>query len=212
MRPSNKKLAFICSVLVVAIAITQHFSDQIRLLIGQPQADNSVVDCGAILPGLSNGVQYAASGDTRVAYMYVATTGELRTTKHDGIEIYQARVYSKSASGDLHDTLWVSTGMLLDGDYVPMTMAQDSWESEDAAAEVFGDLCRQFRVELTGFVRSDNHIAWENCPAWKAFTPDGVCDLGLELELAGRGASVSFMLTGDIPDDFFLFGWPIVFQ
>jgi hypothetical protein len=116
-------------------------------------------------------------------------------------------------SGTLR-SLWFATGFVdPTGAYFPMNVldlrGNRAWGTHAQAGEIFQQAGKGVFLTLTGFVRRDQEIAWENCPQWTVFNPQEICSLGLELEFASYGGSMQFLQRSVAPEGWFAFGWAV---
>ncbi|MEA3350899.1 MAG: SH3 domain-containing protein [Chloroflexota bacterium] len=170
--------------------------------------NNTDTECGAMnFP--HDGPHYVL-GETPFIELYAYTTGDVKTVTFHDAEIDLARVYSASKDEELQDNLWVATGVTYsDGTYQAMNV-NDHWTSHAEAVAEFERPCQQIHLSVFGFIHGGQQLAWEDCPAWQAFNPDNICELGLDLKMDAKGRSTEFIKTGLIPyEDWFLFGWSI---
>jgi hypothetical protein len=163
------------------------------------------------------GLQFASpGGEARSVSVYGVVSGETESrTDESGIEFDLARLFYLD-DGELR-ALWFTTGYV-DGNrtYYPMNVAdprgKQAWATRQEAEVIFRQSGKGLRLILTGFLRADKEIAWENCERWAYANPPGICSLGLNLELALHGGSSQFLQSGLAPDDWFAFGWAIEFS
>ena len=162
------------------------------------------------------GLQFASpGGEARSVSVYGVVSGETESRTENGIEFDLARLFYLD-DGELR-ALWFATGYVDgDGTYYPMNMAdprgKQAWGTRQEAEAIFRQSGKGLRLILTGFLRGDKEIAWENCEKWAFANPPGICGLGLDLELALHGGSSQFLQSGLAPDDWFAFGWAIEFN
>jgi len=165
------------------------------------------------------GVQFSSPGGaTRAVSLWGVTTGEARQEKSGGRYFDLARLFYLSDDGELR-ALWFATGFVDGkGRYFPMNIpnprGEQAWEtrSESAMIFIFSPPGRGIRLTLTGFLRGDREIAWEECDRWLPFNPAGICSLGLDLELASHGGSAQFLQSGVAGEGWFAFGWAVEFS
>ncbi len=144
----------------------------------------------------------------RTVSMQGVTTGE--TWMEDHVDLTRM-VYQ--VDGILR-SLWFATGFVdQDGTYFPMNMLDNreerAWGTQGQAEAIFQQAGQGVFLTLTGFVRRDREIAWENCARWASFNPQGICGLGLELEFASHGGSMQFLQSSVAPKGWFAFGWAV---
>ncbi len=187
------------------------------------------------------GVQFSSPGGTaRSVSLWGVTTGEARETKLGERTFDLARLLYLSVDGELR-ALWFATGLrqaqagrFVDGNgmYYPMNIpnphGERAWETRQESAMIFilSQPGRGLRLTLTGFLRGDGEIAWEECEEWAPFNPAGICAPGLDLELASHGGSAQFLQSGVAPEGpalseattgsevegWFAFGWAVEFS
>jgi len=153
------------------------------------------------------GVQFSSPGGaTRAVSLWGVTTGEARQEKSGGRYFDLARLFYLSDDGELR-ALWFATGFVDGkGRYFPMNIPnprrEQAWETRQDSAMIFifSPPGRGIRLTLTGFLRGDQEIAWEECNEWAPFNPAGICTPGLDLELASHGASAQFLQSSIAPE------------
>ncbi len=171
------------------------------------------------------GLQFASpGGEARSVSVYGVVLGETESrTDESGIEFDLARLFYLD-DGELR-ALWFATGYVdAVGTYFPMMVGQSptmnvtgprgerAWETRQEAAAIFQQAGKGIRLTLNGFLRGDRQIAWEDCEKWAPFNPPGICELGLNIELASHGGSAQFLQNGIAGEGWFAFGWAIEFN
>jgi len=170
------------------------------------------------------GVQFSSPGGAaRSVSLWGVTTGEVREDKSADRYFDLARLFYLTDEGELR-ALWFATGLrqaqassFVDGNgmYFPMNVpnprGEQAWETrqESAMIFIFSQPGRGIRLTLTGFLRGDREIAWEECDQWSPFNPTGICAPGLDLELASHGGSAQFLQSSVAPEGWFVFGWAV---
>jgi len=178
--------------------------------------------CSALLTAVQaavplQGVQFTSPGGaSRAVAVYGVTTGEIEQRAEGSLELDLARMLYLDKNGELR-ALWFATGYVDgSGTYYPMNIVDPrgkrAWATRQEAEAIFRQSGKGLRLILTGFLRGDKEIAWENCEQWAFANPPGICSLGLDLELASHGGSAQFIQTGLAPEDWFAFGWAIEFD
>ena len=158
---------------------------------------------------LGGGLKFASPGGvTRSVSLQGVTTGE--TSTEGNVDL--AQMYYLE-NGHLQ-SLNFSTGFVDDsGKYSPMNVpdphGNQSWNTQAEASAIFRQKGKGVLLTLTGFVRGKQEIAWEDCSQYAPFNPQGICDLGLDLELASYGGGAQFIQTGIPPAGWFAFGWAV---
>jgi len=171
------------------------------------------------------GLQFASpGGEARSVSVYGVVSGETESrTDESGIEFDLARLFYLD-DGELR-ALWFATGYVdAMGTYFPMMVGQSptmnvpnprgerAWETRQEAEAIFAQAGKGLRLILTGFIRADKEITWEDCAQWTPFNPAGICELGLNIELASHGGSAQFLQNGIAGEGWFAFGWAIEFN
>jgi len=172
--------------------------------------------CSAIRSSLPAGIEYITvlNGSAKKAVLHGVSSGETKTVVKNGVTIDLARLYYLASTGELHDDLWVATGMLLpDGTYSPMRSPNSTnewaWESMSDGEQMLSSAGIGVQLSLTGFVRPNISVVWEECSAWAAYSPPGICEIGLDLDVDSRSGSAVFLRTGLPIDGWYLFGWDV---
>ena len=163
------------------------------------------------------GLQFASpGGEARSVSVYGVISGETESrTDESGIEFDLARLFYLD-DGELR-ALWFATGYVDgNGTYYPMSITdprgQRAWATRQEAEAIFRQSGKGLRLILTGFIRADKEITWEDCSQWTPFNPAGICELGLNIELASHGGSAQFLQNGIAGEGWFAFGWAIEFN
>ena len=177
----------------------------------------SADDCAAIrgaFPAASVEYFSAIDGQAKVAIFYGISSGETKVVSHDDVVIDLVRLFYLTEIGNLRDDLWVATGVVWpDGTYAPMRAPISSngriWDTRESGEQLLASAGTGVRLSLTGFIRPEQSVVWEECSEWDAFHPPGICDIGLTLELKSRSGTAVFLQTGMPPDNWYLFGWEV---